>query len=584
MRASARTDLRVGVWRIVSYGNQALSATLVRDMSIFGGDARGTAPPGALLLGASGKPTRAPKRVPVEKPVRHNTLANRCARALGRMSAAPEQAQRALMSVLPELSWYTHEGGGAFEDDGGADAPLLNDEALYRAISALLALYSLLENDVALVTRSNESRAPMSKGEYDEMHASFVKRCDLVSIESDEKDAIYYLVAVLGVGRSVPFKSLVNSFLDESAKTDNSLLVMGHALRIASDITLNGYAQLNAALPTFKSISGDQKVQMMAALATGFRLGQPLAGASAARWLPRAACGEVSLKEMRGLFSSSKAGMKAAGLARYMYASTFHVAGESGTRAQLTPNVTKKLYAEYDAFIKLIIDHVYPKEGPDVSEHEDPGMSLYRSVMRTYASAFGASSDALREISEQDDVSFVASRLFAASKYAFSDVKLLKTLLEKEGGDSVLVKELCGKAAEREISLAHMHSMVMRCCFSDAEGKTRLTHNVETEGYVGLLDSLKAALAAARAYAEAEAHTNAGDTLDVSVSGLAAILRSRALAYEQYKRGGKKWTAEHVEAYEGGKTLAEVVEAHVVELKRLNASCTELYLAPKRDE
>ena len=548
-------------------------------MSIFGRD-----PPGALLLGASSKPPRAPKRVPAEKPVRHNTVANRCARALGRMSAAPDQAQRMLMSVLPELSWYTHEGGGAFEDDGGADAPLLNDEEMYRTFSALLALYSLLENDVTLVTRSNESRAPMSKGEYDEAHVSFVKRCELVSIESDEKDAIYYLVAVLGVGRSVPFKSLVNSFLDESAKTDNSLLVMGHALRIASDVTLNGYAQLNAALPTFKSISSDQKVQMMAALATGFRLGQPLAGAAAARWLPRAACGETSLKEMRGLFSSSMAGMKAAGLARYLYASTFHVAGESGTRAQLTPNVTNKLYAEYGAFIKLLTDHVYPKEGPDVSKLEDPAAALYRDVMRTYAIAFGASADALREISEQDDVSFVASRLFAASKYALSDVKFLKALIEKEGGDSALVKELCGKADGREIALTHLHSVVLRCVFSDSEGKTKLTHNVETEGYVGLLDSLKAALAAARAYAEAEAHTNAEDTLDVSVSGLAAVLRSRVLAYNQYKRGGKEWTAERVEAYEGGKTLAGVVEAHVVELKRLNASCAELYLAPKKDE
>jgi hypothetical protein len=500
------------------------------------------------------------------------------------MSAAPDQAQSMLMSTLPELSWYTHEGGGAFEDDAGSDAPLVNDESLYRTLSALLALYSLLENDVSLVTRSTESRAPMARGEYDEAHVSFVKRCELVSIESDEKDAIYYLVAVLGVGRSVPFKALVNSFLEDSAKTDNSLLVMGHALRIASDVTLNGYAQLNAALPTFKSISGDQKVQMMAAFTTGFRLGQPHAGTGGARWLPRVACGEASLKEMRGLFSSSTAGMKAAGLARYMYASTFHVAGESATRTQLTPYVTKKLYAEYGAFIKLLTDHVYPKEGPDVSKLEDPAAALYRDVMRTYAIAFGASADALREISEQDDVSFVASRLFAASKYALSDVKFLKALIEKEGGDSALVKELCGKAEGREIALTHLHSVVMRCCFSDAEGKTKLTHNVETEGYVGLLDSLKAALAAARVYAEAEAHTNADDTLDVSVSGLAAVLRSRALAYDQYKRGGKEWTAERVEAYEGGKTLAKVVEAHVVELKRLNASCAELYLAPKTDE
>ena len=548
-------------------------------MSIFGRD-----PPGVLLVGAAGKPTRAPKRAPAEKPVRHNTLANRCARALGRMSAAPEQAQRMLMSVLPELSWYTHEGGGAFEDDGGADAPLLNDEALYRAISALLALYSLLENDVALVTRSNESRAPMSKGEYDEAHASFVKRCDLVSIESDEKDAIYFLVAVLGIGRSVPFKALVNAFLEDSAKTDNSLLVMGHALRIASDVTLNGYAQLNAALPTFKSISSDQKVQLMAALATGFRLGQPIAGKASARWLPRAACGEASLKEMRGLLSSATAGMKAAGLARYLYAATFHVAGESGTRAQITPHVTKKLYAEYDAFIKLLIDHVYPKEGPDVSKHEDPGMSLYRSVMRTYAVAFGASADALHELSDQDDASFAATRLFASSKYAFCDVKLLKALVEKEGGESELVKELCGKSEGREILLTHMCSVVTRCCFLDAEKTTKLTPNVETEGYVGLLDSIKTMITAARAYVETEAHTNVEDTLDTSVVGLSAVLRLRALASHQYKLGGKKWTAEHVEPYEGGRTLAKVVEAHVVELKRLNASCAELYLAPKRDE
>jgi hypothetical protein len=537
-----------------------------------------------MLVGATGKPPRAPKHAPVEKPVRHNTLANRCARALGRMNAAPEQAQRMLMSVLPELSWYTHEGGGAFEDDGGADAPLVNDEALYRALSALLALYSLLENDVALVTRSGESRAPMSKGEYDEAHASFVKLCNLVSIESDEKDAIYFLVAVYGIGRSVPFKSLVNSFLEDSAKTDNSLLVMGHALRIASDVTLNGYAQLNAALPTFKSMSGDQKVQIMAALATGFRLGQPLAGKGVARWLPRAACGETSLKELRGLLSSATAGMKAAGLARYLYAATFHVCGESGTRAQLTPYVTKKLYGEFGAFIKLLTDHVYPKEGPDVSKLDDPATALYRDVMRAYAIAFGATADALRELSEQDDASLVTYRLFAASKYAFSDVKLLKTLVEKEGSDSALVKELCGKAEGREIELAHLHSVAVRCVFSDAEGKTRLSHNVETEGYVGLLDSLKAALAAARAYVEVEAHTNADDTLVVGVSGLAAILRSRALAYEQYKRGGKEWTAEHVEAYRGGRTLAEVVEAHVVELKRLNASCAELFVAFKKDE
>lgn len=548
-------------------------------MSIFGRD-----PPGALLVGASDKPPRASKRTPVEKPVRHNTLGNRCARALGRMSAAPDQAQSMLMSTLPELSWYTHEGGGAFEDDDGTDALLLNDEALYRTLSALLALYSLLENDVALVTRSTESRAPMARGEYDEAHVSFVKRCELVSIESDEKDAIYYLVAVLGVGRSVPFKALVNSFLDESAKTDNSLLVMGHALRIASDVTLNGYAQLNAALPTFKSISGDQKVQMMAAFATGFRLGQPLAGAAAARWLPRAACGEASLKEMRGLFSSSTAGMKAPGLERYLYASTFHMAGESGTRAQITPYVTKKLYTEYGAFIKLLIDNIYPKEGPDVSKHEDPGMSLYRSVMRTYAVAFGASADALHELSDQDDVSFAATRLFAASKYAFRDVKLLKALIGKEGGDSELVKELCGKAEGREILFTHMCSVVTRCCFSDAEKTTKLTPNVETEGYVGLLDSLKTMLAAARGYVEAEAHTNAEDTLDATVVGLSAVLRSRALASEQYRLGGKKWTAEHAEPYEGGRTLAKVVEAHTVELKRLNASCAELYLAPKKDE
>jgi hypothetical protein len=548
-------------------------------MSIFARD-----PPGAMLVGATGKLPRRSKSTPVEKPPRHNTLANRCARALGRMITAPEQAQCTLLSVPPELSWYTHEGGGAFEDDGGADAPLVNDEALYRTLSALVALYSLLENDVALVTRSSESRAPMSRNEYDEAHASFVKLCNLVSIESDEKDAMYYLVAVLGVGRSVPFKALVNSFLEDSAKTDNSLLVMGHALRIASDVTLKGYAQLNAALPTFKSISGDQKVRIMAAFTTGFRLGQPQAATGGARWLPRVACGEASLKEMRGLFTSATAGMKAGGLARYLYAATFHVTGESGTRAHFTPNVTKKLYGEYGAFIKLLIDKIYPKEGPDVSKHEDPGMSLYRVLMRTYAVAFGASADALHELSEQNDASFAATRLFAASKFAFRDVKLLKALLEKESGESELVKELCGKAEGREILLTRMYSVVTRCLFSDAERTTKLTPNIQTEGYVGLLDSLKAMLTAARAYVEAEAHTNVEDTLDATVVGVSAVLRSRALASEQYKLGGKKWTAEHVEPYEGGRTLAKVVEAHAVELKRLNASCAEIYLAPKKDE
>lgn len=525
----------------------------------------------------------------IPRTLRHDTLSNRCARALNHLQSEPEQALARVRAAVPELSWYTHEGGGAFEADDGTDAPLIEDEGLYRTVAALAALHALLENDAGLITRRESKEAPMSTKEYDAMHTSFIERSALLSIESDQKDAMFYAVAVYGIGRSVAFKEYINSFLSDDAKTDNSLQVVGHALRIASDVTLDGYKQINAALPTFTTISATQKVQLVAAFMSGFRVNQPLAGVTPGRWMPRAACGEAAVREMRALFSAAKSGMTADGLSRYLYACMFAVAGEGGTRAQPSPAVTRKLYAEYDKFIELVIRHVFPTPGErDVSTHEEPELSLYRAILSAYANSttFNVKPEDAQAVSEEGDVSFAAARIFAASKYSLSDLKYVRSMLDTEGAESNLVKELCGKAGGREITLLHMHHMIKQCVNASVPStssgtSTKLQHDVETTGYSGMLEGLKKIFEVARSYVDAEAHPNADDALDVSVSGLAAALRTRNTEYEEYKKHGAEWTAPHVAAYEGGKTLADILSAHDAHVKRLNASCAELYLTLK---
>jgi hypothetical protein len=239
------------------------------------------------------------------------------------------------------------------------------------------------------------------------------------------------------------------------------------------------------------------------------------------------------------------------------------------------------MYAESSAFIKCFVNKVVPKEGLDASNLENPSMALYRDLIHTYATTFGASADSLHELREETDASFAAARLYAASGFSISDLNFLKKLLDHEDS-AVLVKELCGKAEGREVCLTHLPGVVSRCVFYvyDADTKKKPSLSTETEGYVGLRDALQAAVVAARAYVDAEANPNITDALEVNVGSLSAVLRSRAIAAELYKTS-KNPTSEHVDAYAGGATLAKVVEAHEISFKKLNLSCAELYLAPK---